>query len=138
MIFAASQPAAGAAQNAMSKYARKPGGRSVKRTAAATPAKLVKAGDRVPKKAGRVKVIRDSFTMPAADYERIGVLKEKCLAIGVAMKKSELLRAGLATLERLSTEDLKRVVAAVESIKTGRPAGKKKRGKGKANRKNRK
>lgn len=72
------------------------------------------------------KVIRDSFTMPAADYERIGGLKRRCLGLGMAIKKSELLRAGLATLERLPDEALAQVVAAVESVKTGRPPGRKK------------
>ena len=87
-------------------------------------------------KVGKVKVIRDSVTMPIEDYERIGALKKKCLTMGVAVKKSELLRAGLATLQRLSDEDLKRVVALVETIKTGRPAGKAKKSKdGKKDRK---
>jgi hypothetical protein len=72
------------------------------------------------------KVIRDSFTMPASDYERIAVLKKRCIGLGVAIKKSELLRAGLATLERLSDGALAQVIAAVESVKTGRPAGKRK------------
>jgi hypothetical protein len=86
------------------------------------------------------KVVRDSFTMPAADYERIGALKQRCLGLGLAMKKSELLRAGLAVLERLRDEDLAGVAAAVESVKTGRPPGKKKKKKkkGKANRTRRK
>jgi hypothetical protein len=124
--------------SAKPKSSRKPSGQSVKRKVSTASAKPVIGQYQVLKKARKVKVIRDSFTMPAADYERIGVLKEKCLAIGVAMKKSELLRAGLATLELLSSEDLKRVVAAVESIKTGRPAGKKKKSKGKASKKHRK
>ena len=72
-------------------------------------------------------MIRDSFTMPVADYELIGVLKKRCIAVGVAIKKSELLRAGLATLEQLPLESLARVVAAVETVKTGRPPGKKKK-----------
>ena len=83
----------------------------------------------VPKKSSKGKVIRDSVTMPAEDYERLGALKKKCLTLGVAIKKSELLRAGLATLQRLSNEDLKRVLALVEKIKTGRPAGKEKKSK---------
>jgi len=74
----------------------------------------------------RVKVIRDSFTMPAADYELIGVLKERCIGLGAAMKKSELLRAGLAALQQLPDERLAEVVAAVYSVKTGRPPGRKK------------
>jgi hypothetical protein len=73
------------------------------------------------------KVIRDSFTMPVADYELIGVLKKRCIGLGVAIRKSELLRAGLAALDRLPDASLAQVVAAVESVKTGRPPGKKKK-----------
>ena len=81
------------------------------------------------------KVIRDSFTMPVADYERIGALKKRCIGLGVALKKSEVLRAGLALLESLSDEHLARVAAAVESVKTGRPPGGKKQKKKKKKRK---
>ena len=77
------------------------------------------------------KVVRDSFTMPLTDYALIGVLKQRCIGFGIPMKKSELLRAGLAALDRLPDQDLEEVVAAVESVKTGRPPGKKKRKKGK-------
>ena len=77
------------------------------------------------------KVVRDSFTMPLADYELIGVLKQRCIALGIAMKKSELLRAGLAALDQLPDASLAQVVTAVEAVKTGRPPGKKKRKKGK-------
>ena len=73
------------------------------------------------------KVIRDSFTMPRADYELIGVLKQRCIALGVAKSKSELLRAGLAALNQMPDAGLGRVVAAVESVKTGRPPGAKKK-----------
>jgi hypothetical protein len=120
------------------KVTRKSLGQSVERKGEVAPtpaAKPVAVVERARGKANKIKVIRDSFTMPAAEYERIAVLREKCLAMGVAMKKSELLRAGLATLERLSAEDLKRIIVAVESIKTGRPTGKKKKGKGKASKK---
>ncbi|HVK56849.1 MAG TPA: hypothetical protein VM532_17700 [Burkholderiales bacterium] len=67
------------------------------------------------------KVVRDTFTMPIADYEKIDALKKKCLQTGIVVKKSELLRAGLAALELLSTEDLARTVGAVHAIKSGRP-----------------
>jgi hypothetical protein len=73
------------------------------------------------------KVVRDSFTMPLADYGLIGVLKRRCLNLGIAMKKSELLRAGLTALQRLPDPDLAQLVATVESVKTGRPPGKKKK-----------
>jgi len=75
--------------------------------------------------AGGKPVIRDSFTMPANDYARIGTLKKRCLTLGLAVKKSEMLRAGLHALERISDENLIVIVGAVEQIKTGRPSGKK-------------
>jgi len=80
------------------------------------------------------KVVRDSFTMPLADYALIGALKRRCIGLGVAMKKSELLRAGLAVLDGLPDENLSRVVTAVESVKPGRPPGRKKKKKGKKKR----
>lgn len=78
---------------------------------------------RLAEKGKRELVIRDSFTMPVADYVLIGTLKKRCLALRIAVKKSELLRAGLATLHGLPDDRLKQVVAAVESVRTGRPPG---------------
>jgi len=75
--------------------------------------------DKLPKK---LKVVRDSFTMPAFDYGKLAELKRRCLADGVEVKKSELLRAGLLALEALSDKKLLAVVAQVETVKTGRPA----------------
>jgi hypothetical protein len=59
--------------------------------------------------------------MPKSDYDKIGLLKQKCLASGVHVKKGELLRAGLLILERANIEQLTAAVAAVETVKTGRP-----------------
>jgi len=73
------------------------------------------------KDAGKVKVVRDSFTMPQADYALIAVLKQKALQAGLHVKKSELLRAGLQVMDKLSVAQLKRAVAGLEKIKTGRP-----------------
>jgi hypothetical protein len=81
------------------------------------------------------KVIRDSFTMPLPDYALIGALKQRCIGLGIAMKKSELLRAGLTALDQLPDQGLLEVVTAVENVKTGRPPGKKKRKKGKRKKK---
>ncbi len=75
--------------------------------------------DKPPKKP---KVVRDSFTMPEYDYGKLAELKRICLASGVQVKKSELLRAGLLALEALSEKRLLTVVAQVETVKTGRPA----------------
>lgn len=72
--------------------------------------------------AKKEKVVRDSFTMPKADYEKIATLKKKCLDAGITVKKSELLRAGLLLLDSTSEKRLLAAVAAVETVKTGRPA----------------
>lgn len=69
----------------------------------------------------RIKVVRDSFSMPQSDYAKIGELKQLCLKNGFQAKKSELLRAGLHALGKLSAAQLKAAVASLEKIETGRP-----------------
>ena len=95
-----------------------------KKPARVTPAASAPAPAQVApeKKRKKDKVVRDSFTMPKADYERIAALKQACLAAGVAVKKSELLRAGLIALQDLPAAQLVRALSKLESIKTGRPA----------------
>jgi hypothetical protein len=106
------------AQNTRDAKTAKPG-KGSKGTAAA--AKRDKASKKAATDAKTGKVVRDSFTMPAAEYKLIRVLKERCLGLGMAIKKSELLRAGLALLQRLPKERLSQAVAQVDSVKTGRP-----------------
>nr|WP_232072126.1 hypothetical protein [Paraburkholderia pallida] len=116
-----------ATTKASTKAAAKPGAKT--RAKAAEPATEVAeaaapkaAGKEKTKRAKKDKVVRDSFTMPKADYERISVLKRKCLEAGVAVKKSELLRAGLQLLEAASAKRLAAAIAALEAVKTGRPS----------------
>lgn len=66
------------------------------------------------------KVVRDGFSMPRADYDKFRTLKAVCLAGGVAVKKSELLRAGLQALEALPVPDLLARIRALPPIKAGR------------------
>ncbi|WP_415036679.1 hypothetical protein [Azonexus sp.] len=70
------------------------------------------------------KLIRDSYAMPEAEYAQIAQLKQRLLALGESVKKSELLRAGLAQLASLDDAALQEAMAGVERIKTGRPAKK--------------
>lgn len=83
------------------------------------------AGDR-GKGTKEGKVVRDSFAMPEPEYELIRELKKRCRGLGVAVKKSELLRAGIAMLDRLSDDRLTQAVSAVASVKSDRSPGKKK------------
>jgi hypothetical protein len=74
------------------------------------------------KRVKKEKVVRDSFTMPKSDYEKLTALKQKCLDAGVSVKKSELLRAGLLLLDSAPPKRLIEAISVVESVKTGRPA----------------
>lgn len=50
----------------------------------------------------KIKMIRDSFSLPENDYAKLTELKKRCLQAGVQVKKSELIRAGLLSLSRLN------------------------------------
>jgi hypothetical protein len=69
----------------------------------------------------RAKVIRDGFTMPEDDYKKIRQIQDVCLAAGMSATKSEVLRAGLHLLERLSAPELKELFLSLEKMKPGRP-----------------
>jgi hypothetical protein len=88
--------------------------RSTEKKKAAAPAKLTK--DK------KVKVVRDSFTLPKSELLQITDMKKRAMALGVEVKKSELIRAGLQALVSMSDTAFKKSVAQVPTIKTGRPA----------------
>ncbi|BAY08171.1 hypothetical protein [Calothrix sp. NIES-2098] len=71
------------------------------------------------------KVVRDTFTMPADDYELIAAIQERCLQSALNVTRSEIVRAGLRMLHDLSNEELTNALKAVEKIKSGRPPKKK-------------
>jgi len=71
----------------------------------------------------RPRLVRDSFTMPEQEYAVLGTVKQACLKAGVEVKKSELLRVGVALLGRLDVADLRAVLASLPQLKTGRPPG---------------
>lgn len=98
--------------------AKKPAGKPDPAKAAGQPEKKHK---KEKKPGDKVKVVRDSFTMPQTDYDLIAALKQKALKAGLHVKKSELLRIGLQTLSKLSAAQLKTAISGLEKIKTGRP-----------------
>jgi len=71
----------------------------------------------------RPHLVRDSFTMPEQEYAVLATVKQACLKAGVEVKKSELLRVGVALLGRLDVADLRAVLASLPQLKTGRPPG---------------
>ncbi len=99
-----------------------PAARKTKAESAPSPAKAKLAKAEKPAKAKKLKLVRDSFTMPEPEYRTISLLKERCLKNGVAARKSEILRAAVASLSALRDIDLLAAVCSLEVIKTGRPA----------------
>ena len=67
-------------------------------------------------------MVRDSFTIPKTELLQIGDMKKRALTLGVEIKKSELIRAGLSALSGMSDASFKKAIASVPTIKTGRPA----------------
>jgi len=83
--------------------------------------KVVKAKPVAKEKAPKLKMERDSFTMPKAEYAQLYVLKERLAKLGNPAKKSELLRAGIMQLTAMTDAALKVAMSKVPTIKTGRP-----------------
>ena len=75
----------------------------------------------VEQKVKKTKLVRDSFTMPEPEYEVLGQVKKACLKAGFEVKKSELLRVGVALIRQLEADDLKRVLTTLTPLKAGRP-----------------
>src|SRR5262245_32711406 len=74
-----------------------------------------------PEKAEKNRLVRDSFTIPKAEYGTLNELKQRATTLAQPAKKSELLRAGIALLKSLSDDAFKQALAAVPNLKTGRP-----------------
>ena len=81
------------------------------------PAKASKKKDKPEK----VKVVRDSFTIPKTEYAQIAEMKQRAMALGLEVKKSELIRAGLALLQSTSDVAFRKALGNVPTLKTGRP-----------------
>jgi preprotein translocase subunit SecB len=73
-------------------------------------------------KAKKVKLVRDSLSIPKDEYEVISVLKVRAGKLGHAAKKTEIIRAGIKAIAALSDQALLKALQSVPSIKTGRPA----------------
>jgi hypothetical protein len=94
-----------------------------KKTAAAPPPLAMPAAKDAAKKPAklRVRLVRDSFTMPEPDFALIAALKSRTLAAQRETKKSELLRAGLHVLMALDDDTLLSALGRLQPLKLGRP-----------------
>jgi hypothetical protein len=92
-----------------------------------TPAKplaktLVKPKNEKLAKLKKPKLVRDSFTIPKAEYTVLDDLKQRATKLAHPAKKSELIRAGVKALAAMSDIAFMTALKAVPAIKTGRPA----------------
>jgi hypothetical protein len=93
--------------------------KSVKTKAA--PKVVIKEVAAPKEKHKKAKLVRDSFSMPEAEYAILGAVKKACLKAGVEVKKSELLRIGVALIQKLDVAALKGVLSTLPPLKAGRP-----------------
>jgi len=82
-----------------------------------TPPKAEKKKEKTEK----VKVVRDSFTIPKTEYAQIAAMKKRAMGLGLEIKKGELIRAGLALLSATSDAAFRKALGNVPTLKTGRP-----------------
>ena len=115
---AVAEKAAPAAKVAAKPARKAPAAAPEKPAAAPKAEKPAKVKKQAPRK---VKLIRDSFSIPENEYALFSTLKQRALAAGVDVKKSEVLRTALATLAKLDDAALVAAIGLVERIKTGRP-----------------
>ena len=134
----AAKPAAKSAARPAVKSAAKPATKPAARPAAATPVKPSAKKTAAPKEATRpaaetldatierkAKLVRDSFTMPEQEYAVLGQVKKACIKAGFEIKKSELLRIGVALISQLDMATLQLVLNSLPQLKTGRPKNEK-------------
>ena len=62
----------------------------------------------------KVKMVKDTFSMPAKDYALLTQLKKASQRTGLKVKKGELLRAGLRLLAKLEPDDLDQAIALIK------------------------
>lgn len=108
----AAKPVGKAAARAARKPAQKPAAKDAPKAAQAA---LERDKTRKPK------LVRDSFTMPEEEYAVLALVKKACLKAGFEIKKSELLRVGVALISQIDMATLRSVLASLPQLKTGRP-----------------
>ncbi len=111
-------PAKTSAAKPVAKPASKPAPKAAAKPAAKPVAKTPAKAEKVKKP----KMVRDSFTMPKAEFAVIDALKVRATNLKKSVKKTELLRAGIKALAAMSDAAFLAAVTAVPNIKTGRPS----------------
>jgi hypothetical protein len=88
---------------------------------AVKPKLLRKVSQVTAAKSAKQKLVRDSFTIPEAEYQILVNTKKLLTKSGVEVKKTELLRVGLLLIGKTSLTVLKRHLGGLRKLKSGRP-----------------
>ena len=88
---------------------------------AVKPKLLRKVSQVTAAKPAKQKLVRDSFTIPEAEYQILVNTKKLLTKSGVEVKKTELLRVGLLLIGKTSLTVLKRHLGGLKKLKSGRP-----------------
>ena len=75
-----------------------------------------------PIKAKKIKLVRDSFTIPKPEYLILDNLKLRATDLKHPVKKGELIRAGIKALAAMSDPHFLAALKVVPMLKTGRPS----------------
>jgi len=65
-------------------------------------------------------VVRANFTVLQSDIDLIDAVKKRCLLLGIETNKSELVRASIGVLVKLSDTKLRDTLASLPKPKIGR------------------
>ena len=84
-------------------------------------AKVAMANESIVAKEKKIKMVRDSISIPKAEFLVLGEMKTRAGKLGVEVKKTELIRAGIKVLTALTDTAFVAAIRAVPNIKTGRP-----------------
>ncbi len=68
------------------------------------------------------KVVRDSFSMPEAEYRTVAVIQKRMIKKEKVVSKSEVVRAAFAVLNKLNDKELVELFDSLPKVRPGRPA----------------
>ncbi len=110
----AAKVVASAAEQKASRKKLVPGAPEAKKAGSGKRQRLSKAFSRpLDKNFKPAKPVRDRFALPEVEYAALTALKKRLADLGVKVKKSEIVRAGLALVAVLDDENLQALLAKV-------------------------
>ena len=67
------------------------------------------------------RLIRDSFTIPEDEYQVLVATKKRIIKSGLEVRKTEIVRIGLALVGKVGLAELKKHLGALKKLQSGGP-----------------